>query len=139
MTEQEWLECIDPLIMMSAIFGSNAASERKLRLFVVACCCRYWHSLEDECIRTALGIIEEYADGNATEGELRIASQAAWGIINQFEDEGIPDPYRSIAFEAVAFASSDTGLYFAVRDALCYLQNISGGLSSGTAFPQGAL
>ena len=36
MTEAEWLVCTDPTLMLDVLGGK--ASERKLRLFVCACC-----------------------------------------------------------------------------------------------------
>jgi hypothetical protein len=43
MTEQEWLACTDPTPMLD--FLKFRASDRKLRLFGVACCYRIWHLL----------------------------------------------------------------------------------------------
>jgi hypothetical protein len=40
MTEGEWLGCTDTWLMREVLRGK--ASERKLRLFAVACCRSYW-------------------------------------------------------------------------------------------------
>jgi hypothetical protein len=60
MTEAEWLTCTDPEEMLEAV--SDGASERKLRLFAVACCRRIWHLLEDERCRQAVEIAETALD-----------------------------------------------------------------------------
>src|SRR5579871_2406375 len=61
MTEQEWLEATDPQPMLE--FRREKASDRKLRLYVVACCRRIYHPERDEQTREAVEIGEQFADG----------------------------------------------------------------------------
>jgi hypothetical protein len=80
MTEAEWwLGCCDPRRMLGFLWGR--ASDRKLRLFVVACCRRLRQLLTDERSRKAVEAAELFADGQVTREDLgtagRVASQAA--------------------------------------------------------------
>ncbi len=81
MTEQEWLNGHDPKEMLA--FVSASASERKLRLFCLACCARIFPQLTDERSRDAACILAAYLDGKATSQELHeawtMASAAAVG------------------------------------------------------------
>ncbi len=68
MTESEWLNGVDPGPMLAFITGK--VSERKLRLFMCACCRRIWDILDAEPFRNAVEVAERYADGLAGSEEL---------------------------------------------------------------------
>jgi hypothetical protein len=73
MTEAEWLVSSDPTWMLAFLRGS--ASERKLRLFAVACCRRSMTLLLPflGVYREGMGgaaVAERYADGSATAEDL---------------------------------------------------------------------
>jgi hypothetical protein len=74
MTEQEWLAATDPMPMLE--FLRRKVSDRKLRLFAVACCRRLWHLLPHELSRNAVDVAERLADGFATSAEQRAAALA---------------------------------------------------------------
>lgn len=76
MTETDWLTCADPTPMLEFLLAGRA-SERKARLFAVACCRRIWHLLTDQGSRKALEVIERYADGMASEADLESATTLA--------------------------------------------------------------
>lgn len=75
MTEQEWLHTVDTQQMLRYLHGKT--SERKLRLFAVACCRHLWHLLTDHRSRHAIETVERYADGDAGVEDLRAARSAA--------------------------------------------------------------
>ncbi len=75
MTEAEWLACTDPDDILR--FVRPKASERKQRLFAVACCRHIWDSITDECSCQAVDISERFADGGADSEELEAAFLAA--------------------------------------------------------------
>src|SRR5262245_16574470 len=76
MNEEDWLTCPDPAAML--LFLEARTSDRKLRLFVVACCRRIWGALIDERSRQSVETGERWADGVADENELVRARKAAW-------------------------------------------------------------
>jgi hypothetical protein len=76
MGEAAWFASSDPEEMLKFVGTQEGASERKLRLFGVACCRRIWHLLPDECCRRLVEVSERYADGDATREELEAALAA---------------------------------------------------------------
>jgi hypothetical protein len=61
MTEAEWQAATDPKPMLS--FLARKASDRKLRLFSVACCRRIWPFVSDPGSRDVVDLTEAAADG----------------------------------------------------------------------------
>jgi len=74
MTEAEWLEAGGPAAKLEHLQGN--ASERKLRLFAVACCRRHQPMLTSE-LDGLLGVAERVADGTATSAARKLARRAA--------------------------------------------------------------
>src|SRR3954466_6373424 len=86
MTESEWVACTDPRPMLGFLRGR--ASDRRLRLFAVACCRRIWDLLPDERCRSALETAERFADGLASLESLRAAHRGAMLSYVNYDDSG---------------------------------------------------
>jgi hypothetical protein len=65
-TESEWVSSHNPTAMLEFLPGK--ASDRKLRLFAVACCRRIWH-LMNGASKAAVGVGICFADGLASRRE----------------------------------------------------------------------
>jgi hypothetical protein len=83
MIEEEWQNTADPHAMLA--FLQAKASDRKLRLFAVACSRRIW-TVIDALGQAAVEVSENYADGLAGTDEMRtvrlrcqgVGGQASW-------------------------------------------------------------
>ena len=78
MTEQEWLACTDPTLMLEHFKCGNAASMtvRKRRLFMCQCCRRISNRLDAQGLRW-LDVAEKFADDGGRMGELLGLGQAS--------------------------------------------------------------
>jgi hypothetical protein len=77
MTEAEWLDCADSLVLLDLLARGGAAElavggEQKLRLFAVAWLRRRWRRPQ-RAVRRAAEVAERFADGLATADELAAA------------------------------------------------------------------
>jgi hypothetical protein len=80
MTEAEWLACDEPYAILQA--AGARATERKLRLFCVACCRQVLHlapAARRKSAEAALGVAERFADGRATKAARLKAEKKARG------------------------------------------------------------
>lgn len=84
MTESEWLTCATPRPMLEFLHTSGKLSERKVRLFAVACTRRVWDLFTNEESQRAVEVGERCADGLATEADCiearTSARNAFWSV-----------------------------------------------------------
>jgi hypothetical protein len=97
MNEQEWLQCTDPAQMLE--FLKDKTTDRKCRLFAVACCQRVWHLLT-EIGKEAVCCAERFADGTATAKELASADNAGYWHGNALFINEEPETVQSAYFAA---------------------------------------
>jgi hypothetical protein len=79
MKEDQWNRCTDPKAMLEFLRSSGRASERKLRLFAVACCHGVWNWMTDRRSRQGVKVAERYADGLASGEDLADAREGTAG------------------------------------------------------------
>src|SRR4051812_14794857 len=117
MTEAEWLNCTDPEAMLSFLRDSGKLSDRKARLFAVACC---RHLLRQVRVNArderAVEVAERYADGRADAGELHRASTGTtpdWTAAFACRDAASPDGGVDAAVYAADNAAWEAGSHAA--------------------------
>jgi len=81
MTEVEWLACTHPMPMLEHLRGR--ASDRKLRLFAVACCRSIWHLLSDDRCRESVEMAERSVDHQTAESLLEKALAMANDVLEE--------------------------------------------------------
>jgi hypothetical protein len=100
MTEAEWLTCTDPQPMLEFLRGK--VSERKLRLFAVACCRRIWGLLTDSRDRQLVDTIERFADGHEAFGSVLSAWRNQLRSVPEQDQGSANDHYvRRLASDVV--------------------------------------
>jgi hypothetical protein len=123
MTEAEWLAAADPAPMFAFLRESGRASERKLRLFAVACCRRVWLRTEKGVAPEVVGVSERFADGEVSKKELRaVRSQlgarggysAAWAANNVLHATLESD--AEVAAEGAISYATDFRYYLAIEE-----------------------
>jgi hypothetical protein len=85
-TEEQWLTSTDPTAMLAFLRTHSRPSDRKLRLFAVACCRRVECLLSDERSRRALDVAEQFADGWVSHAERSNAFTDAFRTVFSVRD-----------------------------------------------------
>jgi hypothetical protein len=114
MTESDWNRCNDPQKMLKFLREKEELSERKVRLFAVACCRRIWRLITDERSRNAVELVEQYADERATVQELNAALTGATEALRLADAR---DPNWSSDYWAAAAALAAGNVEAATRAA----------------------
>jgi hypothetical protein len=96
MTDVEWTACTDPDSMIEYL--RNNASDRKIRLFVVACCRRIAELMPHEWSRRAVEVGERFADGHASEQERAAAREAAFSVDRLISSGQVPEVAKEFLF-----------------------------------------
>ena len=107
MTEARWLACRDPEAMLDvARFGG---SDRKLRLFALACVRVITDQLSRDESKAAVDAIERYAEGKATRADLQRAWNGALAALHDIIEDASEQRWYYVseyAADAVALASN---------------------------------
>jgi hypothetical protein len=106
MTEAEWLAWDNPEPMLEFLRATGRASERKVRLFAVACCRHIWPWLRDGRSREAVDVAERHADGLVADGELTAAWGRASEAVSAAEGQPVLSPWNA-AWAAWACAAEE--------------------------------
>ena len=86
MTEAEWLAATDLTPMLEFAWGK--ASDRKWRLFAVACCQRVTHLLTDTLELRSIALAERFADNECSRPEVKATSKSLTSRIDPLRSSG---------------------------------------------------
>ena len=84
MTEQDWLQVGDPISMLEYVQAS--ATDRKLRLFSIACYRAWWDKIEDENAKLVVEFAERLADEKLTKRERKLHNELFDDMFGDSED-----------------------------------------------------
>src|SRR5262245_12255388 len=113
MTEQEWLAYTEPEKMLEYLW--RKASDRKERLFGVACVRRSWHLDSEDASRQFMKAADKYAEGLTLSGDVFEASRKVVEVVERYgeglaSEQEIMDAYGAacqVAWEANDFINID--------------------------------
>jgi hypothetical protein len=112
MTESDWLKKPWAYAMFQHALTSGRASDRKVRLFAVACCRRIWTLLPADPSRAAVTEAEHFGDGLVTEAHLASVCNSAHAVAHvilpplpRLSREQLWDADRAAAFHAARAAA----------------------------------
>jgi hypothetical protein len=119
MDENRWNVCDDPSPMLAFLRETGRASDRKMRLFAVACLRRVHSFFTDARSQRAVEVLERFADGRAYADEMRSAAVAA-GAADQdaaVAADDIDDPFTAEAYALVAASNAAHAANLAIVNA----------------------
>lgn len=108
MTEAEWLACDCPQPMLEFLQrkpSDGTGSQRKMRLFAVACIRRVWDLVRDDALRQAIESAERHAEGLMDDWALLLAYERAQRAVAGHQRPGPPAPYTSFDFQVAVAAA----------------------------------
>jgi len=76
MNDSEWDTCSDPSKLLKCLRGMGKVSERKLRLFAIACCQFLLSEQPDGLLRHGIETAERYAEGRSSKAALKRTRQS---------------------------------------------------------------
>jgi hypothetical protein len=106
MNEADWNSCTDPQAMLTFLRDSGKLTERKARLFAVACGRSVWTLMTDHRSRQAVEVGEQYADGRVGQKALKAARRNAFAA-SRAPAPGSPCQHDAAAGEHAAVVALD--------------------------------
>jgi hypothetical protein len=129
MNEEQWLSCTDPQAMLTFLRDAGKHSDRKARLFAVACCRRIWPLLTDRRSQKVVQISERYADNPSTLGKLARACQKADDAAQEIHLSGGGDVEQNPSQAVVCL-----GVELHVTEAVELAADTFGAVATGDAY-----